>query len=311
MNSRKSNLISPKCNTNNETKIKKTPPTIKIPTSLSNQTGNLSPLDFSDNELDWQTVTSASTKRLRSPGHATSPLSKKDTTIFISANRFSPLDTTKDDTKMVTEVTEKPQTPIDQPQTPTVINPPNPPPIFIESEINFNNFIIKINELTKSSRFECKASSKGLRLQTFNSDSYRAVIKYLRDNEVPHHSFQNKEDKPYRVVIKNLHPSTDISYIKSELSALGFQARNINNARHRKSKLPLPIFFIDLEPVSTNSEIFKLTSLCFTKIKSKLRTPKKTFHNASAANPTATHVRTAATNLDAFAVAICTTLLHV
>jgi len=85
MNSRKSNAITPKFKTNNETKIKKTPPTIKIP-SLSNQTGNLSPLDFSDNELDWQTVTSASTKRVRSPGHATSPLSKKDTTIFISAN---------------------------------------------------------------------------------------------------------------------------------------------------------------------------------------------------------------------------------
>ena len=258
MNSRKSKPISPKLKINNETKINKSPSTIKIPTSLSNQTGDLSSLDFSDNELDWQTVPPVSTKRVRSPGHATSPLSKKDTTIFISANRFSPLDTPEDDTKMVTE---QPQTPIDQPQTSTVINPPNPPPIFIESELNFNNFIIKINELTKSSRFECKASSKGLRLQTFNSDSYRAVVKYLRDNEVPHHSFQNKEDKPYRVVIKNLHPSTDISYIKSELSALGFQPRNINNARHRKSKLPLPIFFIDLEPDSTNSAIFKLTSL--------------------------------------------------
>jgi len=68
-------------------------------------------------------------------------------------------------------------------------------------------------------------------------------------------------------VIKNLQPSTDISFIKSELSALGFQARNINNVRHRQSKLPLPIFFIDLEPDSANSAIFKLTSLCFTKIK--------------------------------------------
>jgi hypothetical protein len=75
-------------------------------------------------------------------------------------------------------------------------------------------------------------------------DSYRAVIKYLKENEVPHHSLQNKEDKPFRVVIKNLHPSTDISFIKTELSALGFVVRNINNARHRLSKSPLPIFLL-------------------------------------------------------------------
>jgi len=112
-------------------------------------------------------------------------------------------------------------------------------------ELNFNNFIIKINELTKSSHFECRASTTGLKLQTFNSDSYRAIVKYLKENEVPHQSFPNKEDNPYEVVIKNLHSSTDISFIKSELSALGFQARNINNVRHRQSKLPFPIFFID------------------------------------------------------------------
>ena len=275
MNSRNRNPKSPKLKTINEAKINKMPPKLKIPTSLPNQTGDLSQSDFSDNEQDWQTVSSNSVKRVRSPGHATSPLSKKDTSIFTSANRFSLLTSSEEDTKLVMEVTEQPQTPTEQPQKSTTTITPNPPPIFIETELNFNKFVIKINELTKSSRFECKASSKGLRLQTFNSYSYRAVVKYLRENEVPHHSFQNKEDKPYRVVIKNLQPSTDISYIKIELSALGFRVRNINNARHRQSKLPLPIFFIDLEPDSANSAIFKLTSLCFTKIKVEAPYPKK------------------------------------
>jgi len=275
MNYRNSNPKSPKLKTKNETKINKTPPKLKIPTSLPNQMGELSPSDFSDNEQDWQTVSTNPIKRVRSPGQATSPLSKKYTSIFISANRFSLLAPSEDDTQLVMEMTEQPQTPTEQPQTSTITIPPNPPPIFIESELNFNKFVIKISELTKFSHFECKASSKELRLQKFNSDSYRAVVKYLRENEVPHHSFQNKEDKRYRVVIKNLHPSTDISYLKSGLSALGFQARNINNARHRQSKLPLPIFFIDLEPDTANSEIINLTSLCFTKIKVEALYPKK------------------------------------
>jgi len=152
MSSLKSNSTSQKPTTSKVTKIK-TATTLKIPTSLSNQTGDYSHLDLSDKEQDWQTVLSDSGERVRSPGLTTSPLLKKGTSIFISTNRFSSLVTPDDDSQMVTEASE-------QPQSPTVINPPNPPLIFIESELNFNNFIIKINELTKSSHFECKASTK-------------------------------------------------------------------------------------------------------------------------------------------------------
>jgi len=58
--------------------------------------------------------------------------------------------------------------------------------------------------------------------------------------------------------MKNLHPSTDISFIKDELTSLGFQPRNIMNVLHRQSKAPLPMFFIDLEPEINNPDIFKL-----------------------------------------------------
>lgn len=62
-------------------------------------------------------------------------------------------------------------------------NPTNlqiPPPIYIESELNFNTFIVEINERTNSAGFECKDTNKGLKLQTLNSDSYRAVVKFLK-----------------------------------------------------------------------------------------------------------------------------------
>jgi len=125
MNSRNSNPKSPKLKTNNETKINKTPPKLKIPTSLPNQMGDLSPSDFSDNEQDWKTVSPNPVKRVRFSGHATSPLSKKDTSIFTSANRFSLLALPKEDTQLVMQVTEQPQTPTEQPQTSTITIPPN------------------------------------------------------------------------------------------------------------------------------------------------------------------------------------------
>jgi len=44
---------------------------------------------------------------------------------------------------------------------------------------------------------------------------------------------------------------------------------------HELSNTLLPIFFVDIEPSPTNSDICKLTSLCYTKIKVKITHPKK------------------------------------
>lgn len=44
---------------------------------------------------------------------------------------------------------------------------------------------------------------------------------------------------------------------------------------HKLTKTPLPIFFIDLEPGPINTDIFKITSLCYTKVKIEPTHPKK------------------------------------
>jgi len=92
-----------------------------------------------------------------------------------------------------------------------------PPPIFIQAQLNFNTFCIKLKEITDSTSFSCKTTTKGVKLQTFSSDSYRSVVKFLKNENVSFHSFQSKESKPLRVVIRNLHPSTDKDYIIKEL----------------------------------------------------------------------------------------------
>jgi len=107
---------------------------------------------------------------------------KTDSIIFISPNRFSPIapiikdpmDNTTEQISGKTNQTSK------------------PPPIFIQAQLNFNNFCIKIKELTDSTGFDCKSSTKDLKLQTYSSDSYRTVVKYLKENNVSFHSYQPK-----------------------------------------------------------------------------------------------------------------------
>jgi hypothetical protein len=55
--------------------------------------------------------------------------------------------------------------------------------------------------------------------------------------------------------------------IKSELELRLYEVRQVTQFIHRISKIPLPLFFVDLEPTDHSNEIFKLESLLNTKIK--------------------------------------------
>src|SRR5436190_13671343 len=63
-----------------------------------------------------------------------------------------------------------------------------------------------------------------------------------------------------------MHFSTDINDIKTSLQELGHNVRNIINMRHFKTKQPLSMFFIDLEPSSINRDIFDVQYLMNAKI---------------------------------------------
>jgi hypothetical protein len=62
--------------------------------------------------------------------------------------------------------------------------------------------------------------------------------------------------------------------IKSELEIRLFEIHQVTSVLHKINKLPLPDFFIDLEPTIQSNEIYKLTSLIHTKI--KIEEPYKT-----------------------------------
>jgi len=149
--------------------------------------------------------------------------------------------------------------------TPSTVKPP--PPIFIRRINNCNSFCKNIKEVINGENFTCKSSTNGVKLSTKSSDSYRSVIKFLQYNKADFHTYQLKEDRAYRVVLRNLHHTTPIEEIKNELISHGHTPRNVTNVLQRNSKLPLPMFFIDLESALNNKDIFEIKSLHYTKIR--------------------------------------------
>jgi hypothetical protein len=89
------------------------------------------------------------------------------------------------------------------------------PPIFLygvtslpEMRKRFNEFLDKEQYVTKS------IANNTLKFTCQNSDTYKKLSRYMRDNNIIHHTYQSKEERSYRVVIKYLHHSADIQELK-------------------------------------------------------------------------------------------------
>jgi len=215
-----------------------------------------------DNPNNWQTVP------LKSPNSPTSPSPKiQKTNSFSSKNRFSALADNEKSNENSNDV---------EMQSEEISNlQPKIPPIYIKDDIDFFDFCKKIKPFTDPEGFSTKSSSSGLKLMTYSINAYRKIIKFLENKNMNFHTFQTNEEKAFRVVIRHLHHTTPTAYIKEELHALGFTTRSITNCLQYKTKNPLPLFFVDLEPSPLNHNIYKVDSICYTKIKIEAPNPKK------------------------------------
>lgn len=155
-----------------------------------------------------------------------------------------------------------------------------PPPIIVEQVINFSKLtqlllrhIEKDNFITKTIPNRVNKNIVDVVIKLKLIDDYRKLNHILKENGARYHTYQLKQDKAFRVVLRHLHPSTPTDLIKEDLEVLGFSVRNITNALHPASKAPLPLFFVDLNPSPKNKEIFSIEAIAHTHI--KVEEPRK------------------------------------
>jgi hypothetical protein len=159
-----------------------------------------------------------------------------------------------------------------------------PPPIFIKGVHDYLGLCNHPTEVTAPDSFSCKLTTNHLKIQADTPNSYRNIIRYLKETNTQFHTYQPQSDKPLRVVIRNLHPSTPEEDIASAIAEIGHTVRNVTNVRHQQTKTPLPLFFVDLDPNNSDSDIFSIE-------KNFIKSDK--YHSAKIANSMTTLVPTA------------------
>jgi hypothetical protein len=141
--------------------------------------------------------------------------------------------------------------------------------------------LIQLLEQIAKLQYEIKAlSGNQIRIQPKSPDAYITIIKALGEKKnTAFHTYKPKDERSYRVVLKNMHFSIDPAEIKSEIENLGHTVTNIYNIKQNKTKLLLPMFFVDLKPAPNNKDTFQIEYLQQCKIKFELPKQKRDIAN--------------------------------
>lgn len=140
------------------------------------------------------------------------------------------------------------------------------PPIFVHGVNNIKPLIELLNTLAKDNYETKLISGSQVKIQLKSTEKYNVVITELKKRNTEFHSFQCKEDKPFKVIIKNLHHTTDIDELTEEISHHGHEVTRITNMLNRQTKNPLPMFIVDLKQSPNNKKIYNIEFLMNSKI---------------------------------------------
>lgn len=221
------------------------------------------PIQIANSKNEWQEVPRPKRKVTVNQDHLDSSQKKyctnsqstnikKPTTDLPLSNSFNVL---SDTVEMVNESSED------------TTNEPKPPPIFIPDIKDVKQMIEAIEHAVPKDKYlyKCLPQNK-VKINTMTSDYYRKLVKLLKEQGVAFYTFQFKHERSFRVVLKNMHFSTDTEDIKNALEESGFKVRNVANAKSIKTKMPLNMFFIDLSPSSNCKDIYNVEYLLNAKI---------------------------------------------
>jgi hypothetical protein len=154
---------------------------------------------------------------------------------------------------------------------------PRPPPIHIQGVTNFQAMTANLATVAPKDNYHTKSlANNTVTIYPHSSETYRSLVTHLRNNNIVFHTYQLKQDRAYRVVLRDIHHSIPTQDIVDELAAKGPQVRNIINIPNRVTKEPLPLFFVDLEPQPNNKEIYDLHHLFNSKNRVEPPRPKQT-----------------------------------
>lgn len=123
-----------------------------------------------------------------------------------------------------------------------------PPPIILYGIDDVNKLTELLNTVVDGGNFSYKIINRNqLRISSTSIENYKKLIGVVRERGLIGHTFNRKDERNYRIVIRNLHPTTPHSAIKEEIELTGnVVVGEIINSKYGPEKKPTSTFFVNL-----------------------------------------------------------------
>jgi len=152
---------------------------------------------------------------------------------------------------------------------------PKSPPIFVAGVNNIKS-LKELLVTVFGEDFELKAlNGNQVKFQPKFADKYRTIIKALIEKHTEFHTYQPKEERCFRTLLRGMHYSTDVEGIKSAIQHHGNTVINVYNIKQQRINMPLSLFFVDLKPNENNKDIYLTEILNCTKVRFEPPRPKR------------------------------------
>lgn len=141
------------------------------------------------------------------------------------------------------------------------LKPIKSPPIFV-CGVNYIRPLQELLDMTAKNEYTMKVlNNNQVKIQPNSSEKYLPIIEALKEKKTEFYTYQRKQDKTFKVILRNMHPTSDQRQIIEALAAKNHNVSRISNIQQQSTKIPLPLFLVELEPNDNNKDIYKIREI--------------------------------------------------
>lgn len=152
-------------------------------------------------------------------------------------------------------------------EKPKIKKQPLPPPIVVENVKDYQKFYDLLSTNTIKDSFLVKMmSGESVKINAYNEETYRCITKLLLQNNLLWYSYENKQDRPIRVMAKNLHSSCLPGRIIEDLTLHGYKIQDAVNKLSWRNKEPLNMFMLSFQKDEDINKVYNIRSILGCKV---------------------------------------------
>lgn len=144
-----------------------------------------------------------------------------------------------------------------------------PPPIVIDDVADYMQFQNSIAQTT-GGRFNAELRGRKIQLFTNTNEQHDNLIKALEVNEIPHHTYQKKENKKLSVIFRGIHPSISNEDIQKELEKYGYTINEVYRFSGEDGT-PVPVISVTAPDSALSRSLLKLNVVCGFRVTPEIR----------------------------------------